>query len=57
MNTYHVYMMGNKKNGAIYTGMTNDLLRRVYEHKHKLESGFTSRYNLTKLVYYEQPQT
>jgi putative endonuclease len=39
--------------GMLYTGVTNDLLRRVYEHKHKLTKGFTSRYNLNKLVYLE----
>jgi putative endonuclease len=46
--------MTNKNNTVIYTGMTNDLQRRVYEHKRKLVEGFTKRYNITKLVYYEQ---
>jgi putative endonuclease len=45
--------MTNKKNGTFYTGVTNNLERRVYEHKHKLTSGFTSRYNLTRLAYFE----
>ncbi len=45
--------MTNKNNTVIYTGMTNDLDRRVYQHKYKLIKGFTSRYNLVKLVYYE----
>ncbi len=50
--TYWVYIMTNKSR-TLYTGMTNDLARRVYEHKHKLVPGFTARYNMTKLVYYE----
>jgi len=42
------------KTRTLYTGMTNDLYRRVFEHKHKLVKGFTSRYNITMLVYYEE---
>lgn len=49
---YYVYMVTNKSR-TLYTGVTNDLMRRVYEHKHKLVSGFTSRYNIQFLVYYE----
>jgi putative endonuclease len=45
--------MTNPNNTVIYTGVTNDLKRRVWEHKTKTGSGFTSRYNVTKLVYYE----
>ncbi len=48
-----VYIMTNKHNTVLYTGVTNDLARRVWEHKEKLKGGFASRYNLTKLVYYE----
>jgi putative endonuclease len=48
-----VYIMTNKSNTVLYTGVTNDLVRRVYEHKQKLTKGFTSKYNVTKLVYYE----
>jgi putative endonuclease len=51
--TYFVYLMTNTHNTVLYTGMTGDLPRRVYEHRHKLADGFTSRYNCTKLVYYE----
>ena len=49
---YYVYIMTNKSR-TLYTGVTNNLERRVYEHKHKLMTGFTSKYNITKLVYYE----
>ncbi|MBI4432196.1 MAG: GIY-YIG nuclease family protein [Candidatus Omnitrophica bacterium] len=50
---YYVYMMMNPGDTVIYTGVTNDLPKRVYEHKNKLVEGFTSKYNVTKLVYYE----
>ncbi len=50
---YYVYIMTNSHNTVLYTGVTNDLVRRVYEHKEKLAQGFTSRYNINKLVYYE----
>lgn len=53
MKTYYVYILTNKKHGTLYTGMTNDLRRRLYEHKQR-KFGFTSKYNLTKLVYYEE---
>ena len=49
---YYVYIMTNKSK-TLYTGMTNDLQRRVYEHKSKPSHGFTSRYNITRLVYCE----
>jgi putative endonuclease len=45
--------MTNKNNRVLYTGITNDLKRRVYEHKEKLIDGFTKKYNVSKLVYYE----
>jgi putative endonuclease len=49
---YFVYFMTNKPK-TLYTGVTNNLMRRVYEHKNKLVPGFTSRYNISELVYYE----
>ena len=49
----YVYIMTNKNNTVLYTGITNNLKRRIYEHKVKLISGFTKRYNINKLVYYE----
>jgi len=52
-NQYYVYIMTNIKNTVFYTGITNNLARRIYEHKEKLVAGFTKRYNVTKLVYYE----
>ena len=48
-----VYIMTNKKNTVLYTGVTSDLLKRVYSHKHKLVPGFTSKYQIRKLVYFE----
>jgi putative endonuclease len=53
MKTYYVYIMTNKS-GTLYTGVTNNLTRRVGQHKQKLVPDFASRYNITKLVYYEE---
>jgi putative endonuclease len=52
-NCYYVYMMTNDS-GTLYIGVTNDIVRRVYEHKQKLVAGFTSKYNITQLIYFEQ---
>jgi putative endonuclease len=52
MKTYYVYIMTNNSR-TLYTGVTNNLERRVYEHKHKLLPGFAQKYNLSRLVYYE----
>lgn len=49
----YVYLLTNKHNNVLYTGVTNDLIRRVYEHKNKLVAGFTQKYNVDRLVYYE----
>ncbi len=50
---YYVYILASKRNGTLYTGVTNDLIRRVMEHKEKITKGFTSKYGVDKLVYYE----
>ena len=50
---FFVYIMSNKKNGTLYVGVTNNIVRRVYEHKNKLIDGFSKKYNLTNLVYFE----
>ena len=49
----YVYLMTNKANTVIYTGVTSNLKKRIYEHKHKMIEGFTGKYNVDKLVYYE----
>jgi hypothetical protein len=46
---FYVYIMSNKNNTVLYTGVTNDLRRRIYEHKEKIIEGFTKKYNITKL--------
>lgn len=53
MRNFYVYILTNRKVGVLYVGFTNDIVRRVYEHKHKIFPGFTSRYNLKRLVYCE----
>lgn len=54
MKTYYVYIMTNKYNNVLYIGVTNSLVRRVFEHKNKLKpKSFTARYNLAKLIYFE----
>jgi putative endonuclease len=50
---YYIYILTNKNNRVLYTGVTNDLKKRVYEHKEKFVNGFTKKYNVSKLVYYE----
>ena len=53
MRKHYVYIMTNKSR-TLYTGVTNDLERRVFEHKNKLKRGFTSKYNITKLVWFDE---
>lgn len=52
MNTYYVYIVGNER-PTLYIGITNNLQRRIYDHRQKQIVGFTQKYNLTKLLYYE----
>ena len=51
--SYYVYIIASRRDGAIYIGVTNDLVRRVYEHRIKAVPGFTSKYNITQLVWFE----
>ena len=53
IHSYYVYILTNKNHTVLYTGVTNDLSRRCYEHKHKRIKGFTQKYNVNKLVYFE----
>ena len=53
MKEYYVYILASKRNGTLYTGVTSDLVRRVWEHKFSGTSGFTMKYKVQKLVYYE----
>ena len=53
-STAYVYVMASRRNGTLYIGVTSNLLKRVYEHKHKLVEGFTKKYNIAKLVFFEE---
>ena len=53
MKQYYVYILASKKNGTLYIGVTNELVRRVYEHKEGLIEGFTKKYDVKNFVYYE----
>ncbi|HAV11423.1 MAG TPA: excinuclease ABC subunit C [Candidatus Moranbacteria bacterium] len=51
--TYYVYIVTSKRNGTLYIGVTNDLIKRIWQHKNKSVEGFTKKYNVSNLVYYE----
>jgi putative endonuclease len=53
MNSYYVYILASRRNGTLYIGVTNDLVRRVYDHKTSAMEGFTEKYVVHTLVYYE----
>jgi len=52
-NQYYIYILANKRNGTLYIGVTSNLVKRAYEHKNNIIDGFTKKYNIHKLVYYE----
>lgn len=54
MKSYYIYILTNKNNSVLYVGVTKDIVRRIWEHKSKLIEGFTKKYNVDKLVYYEK---
>lgn len=53
---YYIYILASKRNGTLYTGITSDLIKRIWEHKNKFVSGFTEKYDVDKLIYFEQHQ-
>ncbi|MBA7516627.1 hypothetical protein ES705_08675 [subsurface metagenome] len=52
-NQYYIYILANKRNGTLYIGVTSNLVKRIYEHKNNIIEGFSKKYNIHKLVYYE----
>ena len=54
MNQYYIYILASKRNGTLYIGVTNDLIKRVYEHRNGIIEGFTKKYRVHNLVYYEE---
>lgn len=54
MKSYYIYILTNKNNSVLYVGVTNNIVRRIWEYKSKLIEGFTKKYNLDKFVYYEK---
>lgn len=54
MKNYFIYILASKKNGTLYIGVTNNLVKRIWEHKEKAVEGFTKKYDVVNLVYYEQ---
>lgn len=54
---FYVYILCNRRNGTLYTGMTSDLIKRVYEHRNNLVNGFTKKYDIHRLVWYETQES
>ncbi|MFC1734318.1 GIY-YIG nuclease family protein [candidate division KSB1 bacterium] len=52
--SYYIYILASRKNGTLYIGVSNDLIKRVFEHKQKMVEGFSKRYNISNLVYFEE---
>jgi len=57
MKKFYVYILCSKRNGTLYTGVTSDIVKRVYEHKYGLVEGFTKKYNIHHLVWYESHES
>ncbi len=57
MKNYYVYILSSKRNGTLYTGVTSDIVKRVYEHKNGLVKGFTKKYNVDTLIWYEMHES
>ena len=55
--TYYIYILANKRRGTLYVGVTNNLIRRVFEHKNKLIAGFTERYDVNLIVWYQTSES
>jgi putative endonuclease len=55
-NRYYLYILASKRNGTLYIGVTSNLIKRIYEHKNNLIEGFTKKYNIHNLVYYEMTE-
>jgi putative endonuclease len=56
MKSYFVYILASQRNGTLYIGVTSDLVKRVWEHRNKIVKGFTEKYGVDKLVYFEQTE-
>jgi len=57
MKTFYIYLLASKRNGTLYIGLTNELERRIFEHKNNVSSSFTSKYKVHQLVYFEEYET
>ncbi len=57
MRNYYVYILASQRNGTLYIGVTNDLIKRVWQHKNKVADGFTKKYGVDKLVYFETTES